>query len=116
MTTKRDKLNAIIDLLGDNEELVEFCKAEIALLDKKAEKAKEAAAKKKAAGDELSDLVESLLTDEYQSIGEITEQIGDEAITARKVGYRLSKLENAEKDEIIVNGKRVIGYRRKSID
>ena len=43
-------------------EVAEFCDNEIALLDKKAIKAKERAAEKRAAGDELTDAVRAALT------------------------------------------------------
>ena len=52
-------------------EVAEFCDNEIALLDKKAIKAKERAAEKRAAGDELTDAVRAALTDEFAVIADI---------------------------------------------
>ena len=51
------------DVEIENADVVEFCQDQIADLDKKAAKAKERAAAKKAESDELTDLVYSVLTD-----------------------------------------------------
>ena len=112
--TKKDKLTAIIATLkGENtditvDELVAYCENEIELLDKKAAKAKETAAKKKAENDELTDVIASLLTDELQTTAEITAQIDDEDVTVHKVSYRLTQLTKAEraiKEEVSIPGK-----------
>lgn len=91
-----------------DEDLKAFCENEIALLDSKAEKARARAAAKKAEGDELTDVVRGLLTDEYQTIADIAAQIEDEDITPAKVTYRLTQLVKtgvAEKAEVSVAGK-----------
>ena len=112
--TKKDKLTAIIATLkGESsdiavDELVAYCENEIELLDKKAAKAKETAAKKKAENDELTDVIASLLTDELQTTAEITAQIDDEDVTVHKVSYRLTQLTKAEKaikEEVSIPGK-----------
>ena len=112
--TKKDKLTAIIATLtgaGTDvaiDELVAYCENEITLLDKKAAKAKETAAKKKAESDELTETVAGLLTDELQTIADITAQIDDEDVTTHKVTYRLTQLVKsgvAVKDEVSVPGK-----------
>ena len=76
-------------------EVVEFCENEIALLDKKAAKAKERQAEKKAAGDELTDAVKAALTDEFTVIADIAAKVvetyGEDA-TVSKVTYRLGQL------------------------
>lgn len=114
--TKKEKFALIAEVLGkaaeagvagdvDTAELIAFAKNEIVLLEKKAAKAKETAAAKKAEADELYEAVEAVLTDEYQTIADVTAQIEGEDVTPAKVGYRLRKLvENgvAEKDEISV--------------
>lgn len=94
--TKKDKFNAIIEILVDAEDasdLIDFCEAEIAALDKKSAKAKAAAAEKKAEADPLADAVLAALTDEFQVIADVTDAI-DPALgaTAAKVGYRLRAL------------------------
>ena len=112
--TKKDKLTAIIATLkGEStdiavDELVAYCENEIELLDKKAAKAKETAAKKKAENDELTDVIASLLTDELQTTADITAQIDDEDVTVHKVSYRLTQLTTAEraiKEEVSIPGK-----------
>lgn len=95
------------DVEIENEAFVEFCQDQIADLDKKAAKAKERAAAKKAEGDELTDLVQSVLTDEYQTIADITVVVAETVpdISASKVTARLTKLFNAgaiEKEQISV--------------
>ena len=112
--TKKDRYNAIIAILtgvdGDQiDELIEFCEHEIELLDKKSAKAKEAAAKRKTEGDALSAVVKAALTDEFQTIADITEKVveTDAEATLHKVQYRLSQLEKngaAVKAKISVGG------------
>ncbi len=124
--TKRDMFNAIKEAVAtgewkyDTDTVIEFCDKEIGLLDKKAAKAKENAAKKRAEGDELMEVVKSVLTDEFTSIGEIAAKIEGEDVTVSKVTYRLTQLVKqgvAEKQEITVEGidgaknRKVMGYR-----
>ena len=82
-------------------QFIEFCGAQIADLNKKAAKAKERAAAKKAEGDELTDLVYSVMTDEFQTGAEIATavlaQLGEDTdVTAAKITARITKLVNAE--------------------
>ena len=91
-------------------EIAEFCDNEIALLDKKAIKAKERAAEKRAAGDELTDAVRAALTDEFTIIADIAakaaETYGEDATIAR-VTYRLTQLVKngeAENGDVKVEG------------
>lgn len=130
--TKKDNLNSIISLIamaktagigGDNEfdfdALTAFCANEIKLLDKKAAKAKETAAAKKAEKDELCNIVEAVLTTEFQTRNDIAAQIEGDDVTVAKVGYRLTKLVElglAEKTEVSVPGpdgkaRKVVAYR-----
>lgn len=101
---------------GNKDELVEFIEKQITLLDNKAAKAKERAAEKRAEGDELRALVEATLTDEYQTIADITEQIDNEDVTKAKVTARLTQLVKdglAVKEEAKTeDGKKVMVYRR----
>ena len=100
----------------NKDELVEFIEKQITLLDNKAAKAKERAAEKRAEGDELRALVEATLTDEYQTIADITEQIDNEDVTKAKVTARLTQLvkdglavkEEAKTEE----GKKAMVHRR----
>lgn len=74
------------------EAIVEFCDAQIDQIDKKAAKAKEKAAEKKAANDELTEVVASILTNEFQTADEITAKIDGEDVSRAKVINRLTKL------------------------
>ena len=95
--------------------IVEFCDKEIAALDRKASKAKETAARKRAESDELTDRVAALLTDELATIADITEALGDEEVSRAKVQARLAGLVTngvAHKEEITVE---VDGKKKKAM-
>lgn len=112
--TKTHKLNALITILdniaedavvmnvGDTEveitkeELIAYCEGEIEALAKKAAKAKETAAKKKAE-DPLLAVVAAALTAEPQVIADITAVVAetDPDATVSKVTNRLTKLVDA---------------------
>ena len=101
------------------EQLKAFATNEIAQLDKKATKAKEKAAEKKAEGDALRDTVESVLTDEFQTVADVSAQIEGEDVTVGKIRNRLSELVRlgvAEKEAVSVDvdGKSVqrMAYKR----
>ena len=126
--TKREMYEAIIvmaaggEMKYDKDTFIDFCQNEISLLDKKAAKAKETAAKKRAEGDELTDAVRAALsTEEFEPIAEIAARIEGPDVTVSKVTYRLTQLVNngkAEKQEIEVAGgegvkkRKVMGYRK----
>ena len=127
--TKRDYFEAIIEAMKtgevkmEPEKIIEFCENEITLLDKKAIKAKERAATKKAEADELMDKVYAVLSDtEFMTRNAVMDALGDmpEDVSISKVGARLTKLVDAlrvEKSEQTVanaEGKKskVMGYRR----
>ena len=109
--TKRDYYEILQGIVAANVadeekgELLEFLDKQIALIDSKAEKAKARNAEKKANGDELREVVQSVLTDEFQTIDAIVAQIeGEEiTITKAKVTARLTSLVNngiAEKADV----------------
>ena len=103
--TKKEMFEKIMAAMATDVEVVEFCEKEIAALDKKAAKAKETAAKKKAEGDELTEKVFEVLTAEFECIACITEKVGDEEVSIAKVQYRLGQLVKAgraEKEEITI--------------
>lgn len=108
--TKREKFTKIIEVLteiGEHEDLVECIQNEINLLDKKAAKAKETAANRKAKEDEFIDVIHEALTEEFVTIDEIVEKIGNEDLTNSKAATRLNALVNsgvAEKGEIKIPG------------
>ena len=124
--TKREMFEAIKEAVAtgewayDEDAVIAFCEKEIGLLDKKAAKAKEAAAKKRAEGDELMEAVQAALGDEFEPISEIAGRIEGEDVTVSKVTYRLTQLVKngvAEKQEITVAGvdggkaRKVMGYK-----
>lgn len=108
--TKRDYYEILQGVVAANvaddtekTELLEFLDKQIALIDSKAEKAKARNAEKKANGDELREVVQSVLTDEFQTIDAIVAQIEGEEITKAKVTARLTALVNngiAEKTDV----------------
>ena len=125
--TKREMFEAIIALATggemkyEAEAFVNFCENEIALLDKKAAKAKERAATKKAEGDELTEAVRAAMsTEEFEPIADIAARIEGEDVTVAKVQYRLTQLVKngeAEKEQITVPGgegqkaRKIMAYR-----
>ena len=111
--TKRSVYEALLKMVETGtleiteDELKTFCENEIALLDKKAEKAKERAATKRAEGDALTDAVRGALTSEFESIADIAARIEGEDVTVAKVQYRLGQLaKNGEavKEQITIPG------------
>lgn len=109
--TKRDYYNAIISAMQTGEtpiapdDVIAFCEKELAALDKKAAKAKELAAKKRAENDTLLDAVADALSDEFEPIATITERVDADEVTVGKVTYRLTQLVKAgiaEKGEVTI--------------
>lgn len=107
--TKRDYYEILQGIVAANvadeekEELLEFLDKQIALIDAKAEKAKARNAEKKANGDELREVVQSVLTEDFQTIDSIVAQIEGEEVTKAKVTARLTSLVNngiAEKTDV----------------
>lgn len=96
---------------------LEFIDNQVKLLEAKAAKAQENAAKKKADGDNLREAVYNVLTTELQTIDQITEQvvIEGEDITRNKVTARLTQLVKAEmavKDTVKTDdGRKVTAYK-----
>jgi predicted transcriptional regulator len=75
-----------------NEVLAEFAEKEIDALDKKAEKAKERAAKRRAEGDDLTEALKAILTDEYQITSELMAQVEMDDVSPNKIQARMKKL------------------------
>ena len=104
------------------EDIQNFASKKLAALERKKEKARENAAKKRAEGDKLGKVVESVLTNEFQTADEVLASVlevwdGDEAdATRQKVIYRLSnlvKLEKAEKTDVKVDKRTIKAYKVK---
>ena len=124
--TKRSVYEALLKMVETGtleiteDELKTFCENEIALLDKKAEKAKERAATKRAEGDALTDAVRAALTSEFEPIADIAARIEGDDVTVAKVQYRLGQLVKAgeaEKEQITIPGgegqkaRKIMAYR-----
>ena len=97
---KKEKYEMIKEIIANMEvegkdELVAFLDKQIDGIVAKAEKAKARAAEKRAEGDELRDVVQSVLTDELQTIDAILVQISGEEVTKAKVTARLTALVKA---------------------
>lgn len=116
--TKKNYFENIVAMLNGEdveipvEDMVAFCEKEIAALDKRADTARARAAAKREAGDELQNLVYSLLTDEpatrQDMFDRVIDEVGEEAgYSLAKVGYRLTALTSAGKavkSEVVVTG------------
>ena len=99
-------------------DFVAFATKVIEQLDKKAVKAKERAAAKRAEGDALTEMVLNALTADFQTAADVAAQIEDEEATVAKVSYRLGALVKegkAVKEDIKVDrdGKKAVlkGYK-----
>ena len=114
--TKRERFVEIIDVLNGvdgTDDLVAFVNDQIALLDKKAAKAKETAAAKKVA-DPLLDVVLTGVNDELSTVADIVARIGNADLTAAKASYRLNKLAEAGtivKDTVKVDKRSLVAYK-----
>lgn len=104
----------------NKDEVIAFIDKQVQLLDAKAAKAQENAAKKKAEGDELREAVYAVLTTELQNIDQITAQIEGEDVTKAKVTARLTQLVKAEmavKDSVKTeDGRKVTAYKLAEVE
>ena len=99
--------------VADMVEKVEFIDSQIAQIEAKAEKAREKAAEKRAAGDELRETVFNTLSAEPKTIPEIVAILDNEEITEAKVRARLSQLFQADriaKEKIKTEAGEKMGY------
>lgn len=101
----------------DADDVLDFIDRQVALLDKRAAASKERAAKKRAASDELTELIYTMIfeADDYITADEIVEKIDDEEVTKNKVTARVSKLVKAgrvAKEQVkLEDGKKRMAYR-----
>ena len=128
--TALDAIAADVELqVGDNgedvvtvtqEDIQNFASKKLAALKRKKEKARENAAKKRAEGDKLGKVVESVLTNEFQTADEVLAAVlkvwdGEEADATRmKVIYRLCnlvKLGRAEKTDVKIDKRTIKAYK-----
>lgn len=77
---------------AERDALIEFIDTSIAQLDSKAAKAKERAAAKKIAGDDLRERIADVLTSEPKSLDDIVAELDEDGLTRAKVTARMSQL------------------------
>ena len=108
-----------VEMVGEipADEVIAFIDKSVEQIDNKATKAKEKAAEKKAAEDDIYKAVVAALTADFQTIDEITaavqEATGDEEITKSKVTARLTKAVKAEvakKEQVKRDSRKVMAY------
>ena len=114
---KRDMFAELMTLAREagRADLEEFLVVQIEQLDRRAAKAKERRAEKKAEGDALEGIVAAALTENLQTAADITAKVAEEVedVTKAKVVARLTKLVNkgvAGKLQVKVDGKRIMAY------
>ena len=98
----------------NEDELVEFIDHQVELIAAKAEKAKERAAKQKSDGDALREIVQEILTNEFQVIDDIVAQVEGEDVSKAKITARLTQLVKAgiaDKEQIKVDSRKVMAYK-----
>ena len=100
------------------DDVLDFIDRQVALLDKRAAASKERAAKKRAASDELTELIYTMIfeAEDFITADDIVEKIGDEEVTKNKVTARVSKLVKAgrvvkEQIKFAEGGKKRMAYR-----
>lgn len=110
-------INHVNDVV-EQDALLEFIDKEVAAIERRKDKARERAEKRKAKSDALTDKIYDILHYDYITVSDIMEQLEDEEdISANKVTSRLGKLVRAgkvEKERIKVSedGSRRMGYRK----
>lgn len=111
----KNYINGEVDLTDEMAaEIVNYVDTTIIQLENKAVKANERAKQRRAESDEIRAMVQSLLTDELQTVDEICAQVEDESITKSKVIPRLSQLAKdgiAVKDEIKTEAGNRVAYK-----
>lgn len=124
--TKRMVLMAIADYVGNHDfeatvdgvvitadDVDAYVSTTLEQIDKKNAKAAERAAQKRAESDELRATIAGLLTDEYQTVAQIMDQLDVEDLTPAKVVARLTQLRKAgeaHSTDVKVDSRKVKAY------
>lgn len=98
----------------DADVILGFLSTQVAQLNAKSEKAKARAAEKKAAGDELRDMIYAVLSDDFQTIADIMAQVEAPELTPAKVSARVSQLVRmglVEKESVKTESGKAMAYR-----
>lgn len=89
--TERDIYNSILNGTADQTVLCEFAEKKLAQLDKRNASAAKRAAAKRAEGDEITEAIYGVLSNEFMTRDQVAEAYGHDMSVA-KVGARLSQL------------------------
>ena len=116
--TKNEVLDMILEACAGNDVIVAYCENEKALLANKAVKAKERAAAKKEAGNELRDAIETILTNATapmtrEDVLAAIENADELELTVAKIGAQISQLvqlDRAHKTTVKVGDKNKVAY------
>lgn len=122
--TKREKFERVMNFVTGTEvsfsdeeraEMLEWCDKEIAALNAKNEKAKQRAAEKRAAGDELRERVYAAIGDAAEpiTVNGILEAMCDSSLTPAKITARTRQLVAAgmvEKQMVKMDGRKLTAY------
>lgn len=84
----------------ENELVAAWAQKKIDQIEHKKEAARKRAADKKSADDPLTDAVLQVLTDEFQTIGDIAAQIDGPDVTVAKISYRLNALSKGDEPKV----------------
>lgn len=115
---KFERISAVFATLdtvdeADKAEIMEFCEKEIKALDRKNEKARERAGKKKEEGDALKERIFEILGEEPKTVADIMAELGDADITPSKVVARVSAMVRAgkvAKATCKIDGRKLVAY------
>lgn len=116
--TKNEVLDMILEACAGNDVIVAYCENEKTLLANKAVKAKERAAAKKEAGNELRDAIETILTNATapmtrEDVLAAIENADELELTVAKIGAQISQLvqlDRAHKTTVKVGDKNKVAY------
>lgn len=113
VATHEDFEVTVDDVTVTAEDVDAYVTTTIEQIDKKNEAAKARNAKKKAEGDALRTAIANVLTNEFQTIAQIADQLDVEDATPAKISARLTQLvkaQEAHKTDVKVDGRKVKGY------
>ena len=113
--TKNEMYSLIAELCADNADVVAFCENEQTKLAAKAEKAKARAAEKRAAGDELYNVILDCVGSEPVTAEAVLDMLEGDDLTVAKVRARLSqgvKNEKLVKETVKIDGKNKVHYKK----
>ena len=118
--TKREMYDVIANVIATadvdcKDEVLEMVSKEVAALDRKNLKAKERAAAKRAAGDELRARVQAVITDAAEpiTVNGILEALNDDELSAAKITARTKQLVNdgvINREMVRINGRKLTAY------